>query len=110
VLGRRRVPQCPRTPGGDLGAIPENTAACPSGNHAIAASANTNRTERARPAPVSVASPGRGTRLASLESGMHEKATRDRPMRGRQRLFFTIAGVIGIVVVAAIGLVIVLIR
>jgi NhaP-type Na+/H+ or K+/H+ antiporter len=41
---------------------------------------------------------------------MHEKATRDRPMRGRQRLFFTIAGVIGIVVVAAIGLVIVLIR
>ena len=41
---------------------------------------------------------------------MHEKATRDRPIRGRQRFFIAVAGVVGIIVVAAIGLVIMLVR
>jgi type IV secretory pathway component VirB8 len=41
---------------------------------------------------------------------MHEKATTDRPIRGRQRFFIVVAGVIVIAVVAAVGLVLMLVR
>jgi hypothetical protein len=41
---------------------------------------------------------------------MHETATTDRPIRGRQRFFLVVAGVIAIAVVAVTGLVLVLVR
>ena len=40
----------------------------------------------------------------------HEPATKQRPLRGRQRLFLFAAGIIGAIVVVTAVLVIVLIR
>jgi len=40
----------------------------------------------------------------------HERATKPRPLRGRQRFFLVVAGVAGAVVVVAVALVIVLAR
>jgi hypothetical protein len=41
---------------------------------------------------------------------MHEKPKPNRPIRGRQRFFIVVAGVIAIAVVAAIGLVLTLVQ
>ena len=40
----------------------------------------------------------------------HEKATVERPIRGRQRLFLVAAGIFGTVVVVAVAVVIALAR